>query len=82
MAEADTNLEVVRAACPHDCPDTCAMLVTVKREGGKRVAIKVAGDPTHPTTAGTSVYQGQPLPGTHLSPGSGAASAEARWPQG
>ncbi len=20
---------VVRAACPHDCPDTCAMLVTV-----------------------------------------------------
>ena len=21
----------VRAACPHDCPDTCAMLVTVRR---------------------------------------------------
>jgi anaerobic selenocysteine-containing dehydrogenase len=45
--------EVVRAACPHDCPDTCAMLVTVRNDGGKRVAIKVAGDPTHPTTAGT-----------------------------
>ena len=44
---------IVRAACPHDCPDTCAMLVTVKLEQGKRVAIKVAGDPTHPTTAGT-----------------------------
>ena len=53
MAEQDPGLEVVRAACPHDCPDTCAMLVTVRREGGKRVAIKLAGDPSHPTTAGT-----------------------------
>ena len=39
---------IVRAACPHDCPDTCAMLVTV--ENG--VATKVRGDPEHPTTAG------------------------------
>ena len=38
----------VRAVCPHDCPDTCAMLVTVK-DG---VAIEVKGDPNHPTTAG------------------------------
>ena len=38
----------VRAACPHDCPDTCAMLVTV-RDG---VAEAVRGDPHHPTTAG------------------------------
>ena len=53
MAEQDPGLEVVRAACPHDCPDTCAMLVTVRREEGKRVAIKIAGDPSHPTTAGT-----------------------------
>jgi anaerobic selenocysteine-containing dehydrogenase len=53
MAEADTGLEVVRAACPHDCPDTCAMLVTVRKDAGRRVAIKVAGDPSHPTTAGT-----------------------------
>jgi anaerobic selenocysteine-containing dehydrogenase len=44
---------IVRAACPHDCPDTCAMLVTVREEGGRRVAIRVTGDPTHPTTAGT-----------------------------
>ena len=42
----------VRAACPHDCPDTCAMLVTVREEQGRRVAIKVAGDPSHPPTAG------------------------------
>ncbi|HEX8746484.1 MAG TPA: molybdopterin oxidoreductase family protein [Pyrinomonadaceae bacterium] len=42
------SLKVVRAACPHDCPDTCAMLVTV--EGGR--AVKVAGDPDHPFTRG------------------------------
>ncbi|HUK05749.1 MAG TPA: molybdopterin oxidoreductase family protein [Burkholderiales bacterium] len=40
---------IVRAACPHDCPDTCAMLVTVK-DG---VAVKVQGDPQHPFTDGS-----------------------------
>lgn len=39
---------VVRGACPHDCPDTCAMLVTV--ENGR--ATRVAGDPSHPVTQG------------------------------
>ncbi|MGI9078437.1 MAG: molybdopterin-containing oxidoreductase family protein [Gemmatimonadaceae bacterium] len=39
---------IVRGACPHDCPDTCAMLVTV--ENGR--AIRVAGDPDHPFTQG------------------------------
>jgi anaerobic selenocysteine-containing dehydrogenase len=39
---------IVRAACPHDCPDTCALLVTV--EDGR--AIKVNGDPDHPATQG------------------------------
>lgn len=38
----------VRAACPHDCPDTCAMRVTV--ENGR--AIRVQGDPDHPPTHG------------------------------
>jgi anaerobic selenocysteine-containing dehydrogenase len=38
----------VPGACPHDCPDTCAMHVTV--EDGR--AVKVAGDPNHPITAG------------------------------
>ena len=41
--------KIVRAACPHDCPDTCAMLVTV--ENG--VAVKIQGAPDHPTTQGT-----------------------------
>ena len=40
---------VVRAACPHDCPDTCAMLVAV--EDGR--AVEIRGAPDHPTTAGT-----------------------------
>jgi anaerobic selenocysteine-containing dehydrogenase len=40
--------EVIRAVCPHDCPDTCAMLVTV--EDGK--AIRMAGDKDHPFTQG------------------------------
>ena len=28
----------VRAACPHDCPDTCAMLVTVEDGSATKVA--------------------------------------------
>ena len=43
-AQTDT----VRGACPHDCPDTCALRVSV---AGGRV-IKVQGDPDHPTTHG------------------------------
>ncbi|HNC50660.1 MAG TPA: molybdopterin oxidoreductase family protein [Accumulibacter sp.] len=38
----------VRAACPHDCPDTCALEVTV---GDDRV-VKVSGAADHPPTAG------------------------------
>ena len=56
MAESALPETVVRAACPHDCPDTCAMLVTVRppaTAGGRSVAIAIAGDPEHPTTRGT-----------------------------
>ncbi len=38
----------VLGACPHDCPDTCAILAEV---GGGRVT-SVRGDPSHPFTAG------------------------------
>ena len=48
MASASERRKVVRAACPHDCPDTCAMLVTV--EDGR--AVDVRGDPEHPFTRG------------------------------
>jgi anaerobic selenocysteine-containing dehydrogenase len=40
---------IIQGACPHDCPDTCALRVTV--EAGR--VTRVAGDPDHPTTAGT-----------------------------
>jgi anaerobic selenocysteine-containing dehydrogenase len=38
----------VHATCPHDCPDTCAMRVTV---AGDRV-VRLQGDPAHPPTHG------------------------------
>jgi len=53
MDGAAADDEVIKAACPHDCPDTCAMHVTVRRQGGQRVAIRIAGDPDHPPTAGS-----------------------------
>ena len=46
VANATTQ---VRGACPHDCPDTCALLTDV--QGG--VAIKVHGNPAHAHTHGT-----------------------------
>jgi anaerobic selenocysteine-containing dehydrogenase len=48
MTTANSGTQVVRAACPHDCPDTCAMLVTV--QNGR--ALRVQGDPDHPPTNG------------------------------
>jgi anaerobic selenocysteine-containing dehydrogenase len=46
--QPEYGLVQVRGACPHDCPDTCALLTTV--EGG--VATKVQGNPDHPQTGG------------------------------
>src|SRR5215208_8032657 len=39
---------VVHAACPHDCPDACGVLITI--DDGR--AIKIQGDPAHPVTRG------------------------------
>jgi anaerobic selenocysteine-containing dehydrogenase len=36
--------------CPHDCPDTCSVLVTRDDSTGKAVSLR--GDPTHPVTKG------------------------------
>ena len=38
----------LRAVCPHDCPDTCGLVVTV--QDGK--AIDLRGDKEHPFTRG------------------------------
>ncbi len=39
----------MRGACPHDCPDTCATIVTVDNAGR---ATRIQGDPDHPVTSG------------------------------
>jgi anaerobic selenocysteine-containing dehydrogenase len=41
-------VNIVKGACPHDCPDTCALEIHV-RNG---VALKVAGSASHEPTAG------------------------------
>ena len=48
LTATDENPRVIRGACPHDCPDTCATMVTV--EGGR--ATRIQGDPDHPFTQG------------------------------
>src|SRR6266704_2335004 len=41
--------QIIRAVCPHDCPDTCAMLVELDASGR---AVRVEGDPENPYTHG------------------------------
>ena len=48
MSAAAAAATTVQGFCPHDCPDTCAWRVSV--EGGR--AVRMAGDPDHPTTQG------------------------------
>ena len=45
---APEAVRIVHAACPHDCPDTCAMQVSV--QGGR--VVRIQGDPDHPPTHG------------------------------
>ena len=42
------SARTVHAACPHDCPDTCAIRVMV--DAGK--VVRIQGDPDHPPTQG------------------------------
>src|SRR5271156_1494769 len=41
--------KTVRTVCSHDCPDSCAVLVTIDEQGK---ATRVQGDPAHPVTRG------------------------------
>ncbi|HYT34282.1 MAG TPA: molybdopterin-dependent oxidoreductase, partial [Ktedonobacteraceae bacterium] len=43
------NLRVVYGACPHDCPDCCALETLVDEEGR---AVRVSGRSDHPVTRG------------------------------
>jgi anaerobic selenocysteine-containing dehydrogenase len=47
-AAASLDSRTVHAACPHDCPDTCAIRVTVE---GQKIE-RIQGDPDHPPTHG------------------------------
>ena len=47
-APAAPAVRSVRAACPHDCPDTCAIRVTVRDD---RI-VELRGDRDHPPTHG------------------------------
>ncbi len=46
--QAPPDTHTVQGVCPHDCPDTCALHITV--QGGR--VTRVAGDPNHPPTHG------------------------------
>jgi anaerobic selenocysteine-containing dehydrogenase len=48
VAAPATGSHTIQAACPHDCPDTCAIRVTV--EAGR--VVRLQGDPDHPPTHG------------------------------
>jgi anaerobic selenocysteine-containing dehydrogenase len=43
-----SGVTIVKGACPHDCPDTCALEVHVSNG----VALKVTGSAAHGPTAG------------------------------
>ncbi len=49
MSAVASPFRIVHTVCSHDCPDSCAVLVTVNEEGR---AIKVEGDPSQPVTQG------------------------------
>jgi anaerobic selenocysteine-containing dehydrogenase len=48
MVVATSANNVLRTVCAHDCPDACAVLVTV--EAGQ--VVRTVGDPQHPFTRG------------------------------
>ena len=48
MKSQSLQARTVHAACPHDCPDTCAIRVTV--QDGQ--VLRLQGDPDHPPTHG------------------------------
>src|SRR5438270_2932133 len=43
---------IVHAACPHDCPDACGVLISIEGANGSARATRIQGDPAHPITRG------------------------------
>src|SRR3989442_14370167 len=48
MSDMSMGVQTLRLVCPHDCPDTCSLVVTV--EDGR--ATDLRGDADHPFTRG------------------------------
>src|SRR2546423_15169919 len=44
--------KVIHAACPHDCPDACGVLISIEGANGSVRATRIQGDPAHPVTRG------------------------------
>ncbi|WP_395667214.1 molybdopterin-dependent oxidoreductase [Methylocella sp.] len=61
---AESGEVIVRGACPHDCPDTCAFEYHVK--DGRLV--DVTGDPNHPVTQGRLCVKLKDFAGRHYHP--------------
>jgi hypothetical protein len=49
QAREHKNLHVVYGACPHDCPDCCALETHIDEQGR---AVQVRGRTDHPVTRG------------------------------
>jgi anaerobic selenocysteine-containing dehydrogenase len=50
LTSTSLELKTIKAVCPHDCPDTCGMVVTV--DPNSQIATKLRGDADHPFTQG------------------------------
>ena len=65
-------------ACPHDCPDTCAMIYEV--EDGK--LIEVRGNREHPMTPRRALREAEGLSRPPRQPGSAQISLAPDWTEG
>ena len=72
MIALETKL--VRGACPHDCPDTCATITEV--QDGR--AVRFYADAAHPVTQGWLCAKVRPYLERVYSPRPAAASPAAR----
>ncbi len=50
LYENNPGIEVIRGACPHDCPDTCSWQVAVDKSSGR--AVDIWGNADHRITQG------------------------------
>jgi len=64
LEQASAETETHLGACPHDCPDTCAMIYTT--EAGRLVSVK--GNAEHPMTRGSLCVKVKDFEKHHYNP--------------